>query len=182
MSMTPFSFEHGRTAYGADFALYGLAVALLSALLLSWRPEGHDLALALSFLAGLLGWSGVEYALHRFVLHGLQPFRRWHQQHHLRPTALICTPTLLSAGLIVLFVFLPAALLADRWRATALTLGLVVGYLGYAITHHAVHHWTGRSRWLKGRKRWHARHHHASGRDRCFGVTQGFWDRAFRTD
>src|SRR5512147_873379 len=128
------SFEHGRAAYRADFLLYGLAVATLSVLLLAAGPRGQVLTLWLSLVAGVLGWSLVEYALHRFVLHGLAPFRRWHEQHHERPTALICTPTVLSGSLIVLFVFLPAALLADRWRASALTLGLLIGYLAYAVT------------------------------------------------
>jgi Fatty acid hydroxylase superfamily len=141
------SFEHGRAAYRADFVLYGAAVAGLSVLLLAVGPSGHGLALGASLLAGVLGWSLIEYLLHRFVLHGVAPFRRWHEQHHARPTALICTPTLLSATLIGLFVFLPVALLGDRWMACALTLGLLVGYLGYAVTHHAIHHWRGDGAW-----------------------------------
>lgn len=175
------SFEHGRAAYRADFLLYGLAVASLSVLLLAAGPRGHAAALAVSLLAGVLGWSLVEYLLHRFVLHGLEPFRRWHAQHHERPTALICTPTVLSGSLIVLFVFLPAALLADRWLACALTLGLLIGYLAYAVTHHALHHWHGDSAWLRRRKRWHARHHQRAGAGACYGVTGEFWDRVFGT-
>lgn len=173
------SFEHGRAAYRADFVLYGVAVAGLSVLLLAVGPSGHGLALGASLLAGVLGWSLIEYLLHRFVLHGVAPFRRWHEQHHARPTALICTPTLLSATLIGLFVFLPAALLGDRWMACALTLGLLVGYLGYAVTHHAIHHWRGDGAWLMRRKRWHALHHRHGGGARCYGVTGAFWDRVF---
>jgi sterol desaturase/sphingolipid hydroxylase (fatty acid hydroxylase superfamily) len=173
------SFEHGRAAYRADFVLYGVAVAGLSVLLLAVGPSGHGLALGASLLAGVLGWSLIEYLLHRFVLHGVAPFRRWHEQHHARPTALICTPTLLSATLIGLFVFLPAALLGDRWMACALTLGLLVGYLGYAVTHHAIHHWRGDGAWLMRRKRWHALHHRRGGGARCYGVTGAFWDRVF---
>lgn len=173
------SFEHGRVAYRADFVLYGVAVAGLSVLLLAVGPSGHGLTLGASLLAGVLGWSLIEYLLHRFVLHGVAPFRRWHEQHHARPTALICTPTLLSATLIGLFVFLPAALLGDRWMACALTLGLMVGYLGYAVTHHAIHHWRGGGAWLMRRKRWHALHHRHGGGARCYGVTGTFWDRVF---
>lgn len=179
--MRLFSFEHGRAAYRADFLLYGAAVALLSVLLVATGPSGHGAALAVMLLAGLLGWSLVEYGLHRFVLHGLPPFRRWHEQHHQRPTALICTPTLLSGSLIALFVFLPVALLGDRWLACALTLGLLVGYLAYAVTHHAIHHWQGGGTWLMRRKRWHALHHQRQGGAHCFGVTSAVWDHVFRS-
>lgn len=178
--MKIFSVEHGRAAYRADFALYAVAVVALSALLLARGPSGHGLAFALSALAGLLGWSAIEYGLHRFVLHGIAPFSRWHAQHHARPMALICTPTVLSAALIATFVFLPAALAGDRWLACALTLGLVVGYLGHAVTHHATHHWRGGGAWLLRRKRWHALHHHDA-EPSCYGVTSAFWDHVFGT-
>lgn len=177
--MSLLSFEHGRAAYRADFLIYGAAVAALAVVLVAVAPAGQAAALAGLVLAGLLGWSFVEYGLHRFVLHGLPPFRRWHEQHHQRPKALISTPTALSASLIALLVFLPAALMADRWRACALTLGLLVGYLGYTLTHHAVHHWQGGSAWLLRRKRWHALHHQRAGASGCYGVTSGAWDRVF---
>lgn len=179
--MKIFSIEHGSAAYGADFALYAAAVATLSALLLAASPSGRGLAIGASVFAGLLGWTLIEYGLHRFVLHGIAPFRRWHEQHHARPTALICTPTLLSGSLIGIFVFLPAALLGDRWLACALTLGLLIGYFAYAVTHHAIHHWRGEGAWLIRRKRWHALHHHRTGRGRCYGVTGAWWDHVFGT-
>lgn len=179
--MAVFSFEHGRIAYRADFLLYGAAVSMLSLLLVAASPPGHGAAELGLMLAGLLGWTAVEYGLHRFVLHGLPPFRRWHLLHHQRPAALICTPTLLSASLVAGLVFLPAALLGDRWLAAALTLGLLIGYLGYAVTHHAIHHARGGGGWLRRRRRWHALHHRRGGRPRCYGVTSGFWDRVFGT-
>ena len=179
--MALISLEHSRAAYSADFVMYGGAVALLGAFLvldgpLVLWPEMSALA-----LAGLLGWTLIEYALHRFVLHGLQPFKSWHAEHHLRPTALICAPTVLSGVLIFTLVFLPALLLGSLWRACALTLGVLTGYLAYAVTHHATHHWRGENAWLKQRKHWHARHHHAAEKPACFGVTNTFWDRMFST-
>jgi cyclopropane-fatty-acyl-phospholipid synthase len=176
--MSPFTLEHSRWAYRADFALYGTAVVLLAAFLLAAGP--HELRLEIWALAllGLASWSAIEYALHRFVLHGLQPFQRWHAEHHERPTALICSPTLFSATLIATLVFLPALVLGNLWRACALTLGVLSGYLAYAITHHATHHWRADNAWLKQRKRWHALHHHRDG-PRCYGVTSTFWDRVF---
>lgn len=172
------TFEHSRLAYLADFALYGSAVVALAGFLVIATPGQQRLEIVLFALVGLGGWTAIEYLLHRFVLHGLQPFRRWHVEHHRRPAALIYTPTILSATLIVVLVFLPSLLLGDLWRACALTFGLLAGYLGYAITHHAVHHWHADNAWLKQRKRWHALHHHGEHAG-CYGVTSSFWDRVF---
>lgn len=178
--MDLFALEHSRRAYRTDFALYGAAVAALATVVFAMGPTASRLQTGCFALIGLLGWTAVEYALHRFVLHGLQPFRRWHAEHHQRPRALICAPTMLSATLIAALVFLPTLVLGDLWRACALTLGLVTGYLGYAVTHHATHHWRADCVWLKQRKQWHALHHHAS-QPECYGVTSGFWDHVFRT-
>ena len=174
------SIEHGKAAYRADFALYGAAVIVLTGVLLAGAPREHGLAIASCVLLGAWGWSGFEYLLHRFLLHGVVPFNCWHAAHHERPRAMICAPTILSASLIVGFVFLPALLLADLWIACALTLGLLAGYFAYGVTHHATHHWRAGSTWLRERKRWHAMHHHA-GTHCCYGVTTSFWDRVFGT-
>jgi len=102
------SLEHSQTVYWADFAWHG-AVALGLAAAVGWSlpaaPDGAGLGMALALvLAGMLLWSLTEYLPHRFVLHGLPPFRQWHALHHRRPQALICGPTLLSSGLITLLV------------------------------------------------------------------------------
>jgi sterol desaturase/sphingolipid hydroxylase (fatty acid hydroxylase superfamily) len=176
----PFSIEHSTTAYRADFVLHGAAVLGLGAWLALRVPAGMGLEITAWVVAGILVWSPVEYALHRFVLHGLQPFKRWHTEHHRRPAALICAPTLLSASLIGLLVWLPAVTGLGQWHGSAITLGVLIGYLGYAITHHALHHSALNRGWLQDRKYWHARHHHLL-QPCCFGVTSGFWDRVLRT-
>jgi membrane protein YqaA with SNARE-associated domain len=87
-----FTLEHSQLAYRADFVLYGSAVPLLAAFLLLAGPRAQWAQMAACVLAGLAGWSLIEYLLHRFVLHRVQPFQRWHAEHHQRPTALICAP------------------------------------------------------------------------------------------
>jgi cyclopropane-fatty-acyl-phospholipid synthase len=178
MSVALFSIEHSKAAYVADFALYSAAVAGLTLYLILRAPAWQAGELVAVVALGLAVWSLAEYGLHRFVLHGMQPFKRWHAEHHDRPTALICSPTLLSAGLIVLLIFLPMLTLATPLMAVALTLGMLVGYLAYAVTHHATHHWRADSTWLRQRKQWHALHHHGRNPG-CYGVTTGFWDRVF---
>jgi len=175
------TMKQSSLAYRLDFAIYGTAVATLGAILLIASPRSDFLVNALWALGSLASWSVIEYLLHRFVLHGMQPFRRWHAEHHLHPTELICSPTLLSASLIFALVFLPALAVAGLWRATSMTFGILVGYFSYAITHHATHHWRAGNAWLRHRKQWHALHHHESSRPRCFGVTSSVWDRLMGT-
>jgi hypothetical protein len=184
--MGAINLEHSKSAYAADFAFYALVIMAVAAYLVVFSAandwaEGTSLVLALTL--GLSGWSLIEYVLHRFVLHGLQPFKRWHLEHHARPTALIGAPTVLSSGLIFTLVFLPAWAFLGLQTAAALTLGVLAGYLTYATVHHGVHHWRATGKWLGKRKRWHALHHHAGdaqapGR---YGVSTSIWDYVFAT-
>lgn len=176
--MPPFSLEHSKAAYCTDFVLYGVFVLGLGIYLALSAPRAQALELLAIAALGALGWTLIEYVLHRFVLHELPPFKKWHEDHHRQPTALICTPTILSASLIGLLIFLPALALGDYWHACALTLGLTGGYLMYATTHHAIHHWRLNNAWLQRRKRWHAMHHYLE-REGGYGVTSAFWDHAF---
>jgi len=83
------NLEHSARAYYADLVFYGAASMGLS-LWLAWAlPTGQRLAGLLLFALGTLIWTLLEYLLHRFVLHGFDPFRRWHQMHHDRPAARI---------------------------------------------------------------------------------------------
>lgn len=174
------TMEHSPWAYRLDFVLYTAAVLLLGGFLgamtqgpLAWSVAGFS-------LLGVALWSPLEYGLHRFVLHGLPPFKRWHQAHHAKPVAPICSPTLLSAGAMLLFCYLPAWWALGAWRASGLTLGVLVGYLFYAVIHHALHHWRAPSPWLRRRKSAHAYHHH-SHTPGHYGVTTGVWDQIWGT-
>ena len=180
--MSPFTLERSATSYTVDFALYLVARVALAVFLVLGSPVDRGWELVVFSLTALLSWTGVEYVLHRFVLHGLRPFSTWHAEHHRSPTSLICTPTWFSASLIAAFVFLPALWLSDIWRADAVTLGILTGYLLYGVTHHAMHYWRFDNAWIKRRKICHALHHHPKARTRYFGVTNSFWDWVFRSD
>jgi sterol desaturase/sphingolipid hydroxylase (fatty acid hydroxylase superfamily) len=180
--MRLFNLEHSHWAYRADFALYTLAAILMAGFLALASPPTLRLKLLVLAWIGLMCWPLIEYGLHRFVLHGLKPFSTWHAAHHLRPHALICTPTILSATLIGLLVFVPVVAMSDLWQAVALTFGLMAGYLAYAVTHHALHHWRTDNAWLMKRKRCHALHHNPCRPAGFYGVTSSYWDRVLRTD
>lgn len=175
-----FQLEHSRAGYWVDFVIYGGTVAVGLPWLLVQAPGAQRLFLVALALTGFVAWSLLEYLLHRFVLHGLRPFRDWHALHHARPTSLVASPTVVTMALFLLLFWGPAAWAAGFLAANALTLGLVAGY---GVLHHALHHWAARGAWLRRQKRWHARHHHAGADGRiCFGVTGRFWDRIFGSD
>ena len=177
-----FTLEHGKLAYRADFVFYGGASLALAGLLLTMGPHELRFQLAAFSFLGLVGWTLVEYGLHRFALHHLPPFSTWHAEHHRRPMALISTPTLLSAALIASLVFLPALALGGLWRACALTFGMVTGYFAYSVVHHASHHWRASNAWMKQRKHCHALHHSPAAPPGYYGVTSAFWDHVFESD
>lgn len=188
--MSLFSLEHSSIAYRVDFALYALLCLVTAAALLSAGPAGYGIALLLWVMGGIAVWSLLEYLLHRYVLHGVRPFSRWHAQHHLRPCALIASPTTLSLSLFLALGTLPAWWMLGVWPAVALTLGLMSSYLVYGLTHHATHHgapaWIRRSAWMRRRRICHAMHHAAQhigvrGTPCHFGVSNAFWDTVFGT-
>ena len=135
-----FSIEQGKVIYWADFAFYCLAIILLLAFLVTSSDSVTGQSALPVILLGVFLWTFLEYLLHRYVLHGVQPFKRWHELHHQRPRALIFAPTVLSASLFAGLVFLPVHLFSNARIASALTVGLLIGYLGYALVHHASHH------------------------------------------
>jgi sterol desaturase/sphingolipid hydroxylase (fatty acid hydroxylase superfamily) len=174
-----FALENSKTAYVADLVLYGVAVVGFTIFLFTTGSKDQAPELVVLTLAGLASWTLIEYVLHRFVLHGIKPFCLWHAEHHQRPKALIYTPTIVTALLNALLVFLPAFLILGNLReACAFTLGIIAGFLAFGITHHAVHHWRLGNAWLKRLKHWHALHHHTK-QGSYYGVTSIFWDHVF---
>jgi sterol desaturase/sphingolipid hydroxylase (fatty acid hydroxylase superfamily) len=170
--------EHSKVAYWADFVLYAAAIVALVLFLIMSAERIGFIRMSVFVLIGLLAWTFLEYTIHRFILHMIEPFKTWHTLHHLRPRALILAPTLLTATLIGLLIFAPAFFLSSALPASALTVGLLVGYFGYALTHHAIHHWPANLQVMRTRKRLHALHHMQS-IPKNFGVTSTLWDRAF---
>jgi sterol desaturase/sphingolipid hydroxylase (fatty acid hydroxylase superfamily) len=173
------SLEQSPAAQRCDAVVYATLVAVLAgfALLRDARPAGW--ALAGWVLAGALAWSLVEYGLHRFVLHGVQPFRAWHAAHHRRPGALIGLPTAASALLFGAFAFAPVWWAAGFEPACDFMLGLLGGYLVYGLVHQGLHRAAAGGGWLRRQRRWHARHHGSGGSQVAFGVTSALWDHVF---
>lgn len=171
-----------KAAYFADFVVYPPTIALLltaalqPASLTSWKES------AVYAVIGLVLWTLIEYATHRFVLHEIPYLTDMHEAHHDDPNGFVGTPTWLSLAMICCGTLLPLWWATGLEIASAFTAGMATGYLWYVGVHHVVHHWRIEpDTWLYRLNRRHALHHH--GRRPCnFGVTTGIWDWIFGTE
>lgn len=137
---------------------------------------------------GYLGWTLVEYWLHRLFFHlpvrGPITERIYffvHGVHHDWPWdhSRLVMPPAVSLSLGVIFYFgLRSAL--DPGAAHALFAGLVVGYLIYDSVHWMTHARAPKNRWFKYLRRQHLVHHFKEPQTR-FGVSCPWWDFVFGT-
>jgi sterol desaturase/sphingolipid hydroxylase (fatty acid hydroxylase superfamily) len=168
-----------KVSYYADFVIYPLLLLPLGAVVV-WRSTlSQQIVWVLACLIGIVGWTLLEYVMHRLILHYIPPFRGMHDMHHAAPTAMVGTPTWLSATLIGGGVLLPLWWQAGLHISSGLTFGLILGYLWYVLVHHAIHRWRAHEgSYLYRVKRRHGQHHHQQ-RSCNFGVTTACWDHFF---
>lgn len=172
------AFDLTAWAYFLDFALVPVAAVALG--IFAWWRGLPVHGVTLSIAAGVLIWSLAEYWIHRSIFHGQTPFEPMHQQHHALPKDMI---GLASWATFIGFagVWLIAQTFAGSAIGSALTAGVMLGYLAYCIIHVSMHHadaW-GFGRYGQMMLRLH-RAHHRGGKGN-FGVTSPLWDFVFRT-
>lgn len=142
--------------------------------------------LALAFALGVLGWSLLEYLIHRWFGHDKRlirnPFGAEHTAHHSRGNYF--APAYKKAIVIPLVFSLfaiPGGAIFGAAPAIAFAAGLVGYYLLYEALHYLAHvrpAVTAYGRWL----RLHHFHHHFHEPRRNFGVSSPLWDFVFRTN
>lgn len=153
----------------------GSAAVSLRASSLPWLER---LALV---LAGLVLWTLLEYLLHRVLLHRVEPFRRWHQDHHQWPQQPIRVPLLFTLPLLAALTGLPLLLLGGSVSAAPLVFGLVLGHVLQENAHDRLHRGPGKpGSWVERRRLAH-RFHHLDDDSVEFGTLSGFWDRVLGT-
>lgn len=175
------SMDLGLVGYYSDFVVYPLAIALLAvAGLMEAGEEAAPVWLA-TLIACVCLWTLIEYVMHRFVLHHIPWIRDLHDRHHVAERDPVGTPTWLSLAVHALVAFLPVWMASNFAMASAVSCGLMLGYLWYVSIHHMIHHWhPTHPSYLYTLKRRHAVHHHIE-ETANFGVTSIFWDRIFGT-
>jgi len=166
--------------------VWGTVVLVLGALGAQLTPRTAVAVVA--WLGGLVLWTLVEYALHRFLFHrpprtplGRRVHFLAHGIHHKDPwdpTRLVFPLLAGFAIAVVLQVLLLVAL--PPGPALLAMSGLLVGYLGYDLGHFAWHHGRWRAPWFRYLKRYHLAHHFRDQNSR-YGVSQPLWDLVFRS-
>ena len=135
-------------------------------------------------LLGAASWTGVEYSLHRFVMHekrGPKLASREHLHHHADVTYFSpMSKKLLSAAATTAVVFPVAYLVAGFGFATAFTGGMIGTYFAYEVAHRRIHTHAPINRWGRWMRRHHLRHHFGSPM-RNHAVTTPLWDAIFGT-
>jgi sterol desaturase/sphingolipid hydroxylase (fatty acid hydroxylase superfamily) len=169
-----------RLGYYSDFFVYPLILLLLSLSSVWGDTPQQGVNWICACLLGMAGFSLLEYGMHRFAFHRFLPLCTMHERHHAHPTALIGSPTWITAPSGAVVVFLPLWWLAGLNIACGVTFGLILGYLWYGFLHHCIHHWPVKnSSYLLWAQRYHSQHHHAPTTN--FGVTSPLWDYVFWT-
>ncbi len=170
-----------RAGFLADFYVYPCVIALLGALAISRAPHAWR-ALSVALLAGLCGWTLLEYFVHRWVFHHAPWIRQQHAAHHDDPRAFVGTPTWLSVATLSVIVMLPSVIAAGLAIGSSLTAGFVLGYLWYCAVHYAAHHRHAQRRgYLSRVKRRHAIHHQVDVRSNFGGDDLPCGDHVFGT-
>jgi sterol desaturase/sphingolipid hydroxylase (fatty acid hydroxylase superfamily) len=144
--------------------------------------------LALTIL-GIAVWTLTEYTLHRFIFHfefkselGNKIHFIFHGVHHDYPndSRRLVMPPSVSIPLAVLFYFV-FTLIAGSVNVAPFFVGFILGYLGYDMTHYAVHHYNMHNRIWLAIKNHHMRHHYMDS-TRGFGVSSPLWDEVMGTN
>jgi sterol desaturase/sphingolipid hydroxylase (fatty acid hydroxylase superfamily) len=164
-------------------AMVGDRVAALAFLIFGLRSFEGGLSLTAGLiLLGVLAFGLLEYAVHRWVLHGPPSFAtRGHSQHHARPAALIATPpfVVIIAALAIGAVL---SLVCAAGAAALVVFGMYAGYNYFALLHHWEHHHrrdVSCGAYWRRLDRSHRLHHRQEGVN--FGVSTTIWDRVFGT-
>ena len=164
-------------------ALFSDIAAALAFLALGLhRFSGSPVSACGFVIAGLASYSWIEYAVHRWILHGPFPAaRRGHARHHGAPRALISTPlfVIMTAAVIV---WLLGDLFLPRGVSALVVFGLYASYNYFALLHHVQHHRgaaLARVTYWRHLERHHHVHHHQPIVN--FGISTTIWDRLFGT-
>lgn len=143
-------------------------------------------ALPLVF-AGVIVWTLVEYALHRYVFHFdprsellKQAVFVIHANHHAHPNDPLrnLMPPIVSIPVGGLIWALSLWVMGDQ--GTWFLLGFMTGYVVYDLVHFACHQLPMKGRLARALKAHHMRHHHLKVAGN-YAITGMIWDRVFAT-
>lgn len=177
-----------RVHPAAPFVFWLPVLAVVGSVAFAHEGRGAIGVFAVAVSAGALGWSFVEYVLHRWVFHHREESARGrrlhfllHGVHHEHPDDKdrLVMPLAVSVPVGAVVYALSVALLG-REVGAPLFVGFALGYLAYDGAHYAIHHFKPRTAFGRLLKRHHMVHHHVE-HDAAFGVSSPLWDHLFAT-
>jgi sterol desaturase/sphingolipid hydroxylase (fatty acid hydroxylase superfamily) len=132
----------------------------------------------LTFFGGLAAWTFLEYVIHGWMSHTFRTFAApLHQVHHRDPRRVFTV----RAWIPVAATWLGCLMLWGWAPAVVFHSGMVSGFALYEFVHYRIHFARPHNRLEAYLRERHLVHHYRAP-DRCFGVTNAFWDRVFCTD
>ena len=168
------------------FAIYLPVIAISIFFFFTSHSPVSVQAFILFYFTGLLIWTFVEYAVHRFVLHPPQInqflckfYFYTHGIHH--EAVEDATRSVLPPSLTIPIAVASYYGLKAIWPEEYLIVfaGFVNGYLLYEFMHVAVHFSISDNPWFKFIRKNHMRHHALPKKN--FGVSSPLWDIVFNT-
>lgn len=152
------------------------------------KTDVTPLAVIGLFFAGALGFTFMEYVVHRWVYHPphgssdkyKEMTYNMHGFHHDYPKdkKRLAMPPVLAVLISTILLFAFKFVLAQY--AFAYLAGFVVGYAMYLVVHYTVHMYAPPKNFLKALWVNHSIHHYSEN-DILFGVSQPLWDYVFGT-
>lgn len=168
-------------AYYVDFFLAGAIIVALAVTTMVTTGAVGGVQWLLAAVAGFIAWTLFEYVVHRVLYHQVPYFVELHDAHHAEPDAFIGAPPVIGIIMILALSYLPLAAFSAT-LASGATAGMLAGYMGYMLLHHAAHHWKPEpGTWLYMARRHHALHHYHHDAEGNYGITTSFWDHVFGT-
>jgi sterol desaturase/sphingolipid hydroxylase (fatty acid hydroxylase superfamily) len=141
------------------------------------------------FALGIGFWTGLEYWVHRYILHGRFPdsprlydhvlhkyFDHLHLEHHKRPWDGNHISGTIKDTLPFIALFALLSYLAPFHTAPVFVAGIMQAYVVEEWVHHSVHFCDFKSLYFRYIKRHHLYHHSPKGTHVGYGLTSGAWD------
>jgi sterol desaturase/sphingolipid hydroxylase (fatty acid hydroxylase superfamily) len=153
----------------------------------------HPIVGLVFYAMGLASYTLVEYFTHRWLFHyqfedkpGIDHylhkiFDSMHNGHHENPLDGDHISGRLRDLLPLFVVAAPLSFIAPIYTLPVMLAGNVQGYIITEWIHHAMHFYKFRDPYFRYARRHHFYHHSPKGKDRGYGVTNGFWDICFKT-
>jgi len=183
-----------RRLYPATILYSAYALTVLASAL---RAAQSPLVPLAFFSAGVAVWTFIEYLAHRFILHQRFPdgpgiFQHWlhrtfdnlHTEHHARPWDGNHISGTIKDTVLYMAFFAALSFLAPIHTAPVFWAGIMQSYVVEEWVHQSVHYLF---LYKLGGPYWryinchHCYHHSPGGSELAFGLTNEFWDIAFRT-